>query len=108
MLLRPLTRVLALALALACASPALGQSSLEGYGGQAGSSEEGLSGSDAGGNGSGVAGASSGSPSSTGSERGDGLAFTGLEVTVLGGIALVLVGSGIALRRLSAPRHEPS
>jgi hypothetical protein len=90
-LLRSLVLALTLALALCSAAPAFGQSSLEGYGGQAGA-EAGLTGETV----------------SITETRSDGLPFTGLEVAVLAGIALVLVGSGIALRQLSAPRREQS
>lgn len=34
-----------------------------------------------------------------------GLPFTGLDLILLAGIALVITGTGFALQRLSAPRH---
>lgn len=34
-----------------------------------------------------------------------GLPFTGLDVIVIAGIALVITGTGFALHRLSEPRH---
>ncbi len=34
------------------------------------------------------------------------LAFTGMDLVVLAGVAILLVGTGIALRRLSAPRRH--
>ena len=34
------------------------------------------------------------------------LPFTGMDLVVLAGVAILLVGTGIALRRLSAPRRH--
>lgn len=33
-----------------------------------------------------------------------GLPFTGIDVAVVAGVALLMIGSGLALRKLSAPR----
>jgi len=64
--------------------------------------------------GSGPAAAASpgtGTQSGGGSDGADGLQsnlgelpFTGLDLLILGGLAMVLLGTGMALRRLSAPR----
>jgi hypothetical protein len=51
--------------------------------------------------------ASNSTPSSSGGGSGDGtgtLPFTGMDVLVLSAVALALVGTGVALRRLSTPR----
>ena len=94
---KPSVLVVIVIVVLGCASPALAQSSLQGYGGQEGA-EQGLS----------AGGGQAGTNRSVTTSQGGGLPFTGMELTVLGGIALVLVGSGFALRRLSAPPHRPS
>ena len=56
-------------------------------------------------------GTGTGTPSGGGSDGADGLQsnvgelpFTGLDLLILGGLAMVLLGTGMALRRLSAPR----
>ena len=57
---------------------------------------------------SGTAGASA---SGGGGDAGDGnigsLPFTGMDLIILAGVALVLTGTGFALRRLSTPRGPP-
>jgi hypothetical protein len=48
-------------------------------------------------------GGGSDEPSGLRSNLGE-LPFTGLDLLILGGLAMVLLGTGLALRRLSAPR----
>jgi hypothetical protein len=76
----------ALAMALALASPAFGQSSVEGYNDNAGQVQSEVNGSPQ------VAGETSG---------GGSLPFTGLDVALLAGAGALLAGVGVGMRRLT-------
>jgi hypothetical protein len=93
------TMVCALALVLALATTAFGQSSVDGYNDQGGQV---LSAVDQGGSGGGgdVAGATT-SATSPASDDGGSLPFTGLDLALLAAAGGVLVAVGLGMRRLT-------
>jgi hypothetical protein len=97
-----ITTVCALALVLALASTAFGQSSVDGYNDQGGQV---LSAVDQGGSGGGggVAGATANAAGTTASAADDGgsLPFTGLDVALIVVAGGVLAAAGLALRGLT-------
>ena len=99
----PLVLIVALAFSLALPGASMAQSSIDDptaavYG-------------DDDGTGAAVSGASVGDPADTASESGltgqiGSLPFTGMDLIILAGVAMVLTGAGFALRRASMPRHH--
>jgi hypothetical protein len=91
-----ITTVCALALVLALATTAFGQSSADGYSDQGGQV---LSAVDQGGGGSG--GSVAGTPTSTATDESGSLPFTGLDIGLLAVAGAVLALAGLCMRRLT-------
>jgi hypothetical protein len=98
-----LISVFALALCLALATTAYGQSSVEGYNDQAGQIQAQVGGGDGGDNGGSGSDPVTQTVANTGSagDSGGSLPFTGLDVALLLGAGGMLVVAGLGMRRLT-------
>jgi hypothetical protein len=81
------------AIALAASSAAYAGSAQETYGGAGGNVQTDVQ-------------RGANAPQATGAETAGGLPFTGLDLTLMLGGGLVLIGSGVALSRLMVRRHR--